>query len=60
MSALTCGGPDGSDENGGHSHDEAAESSQEGQDLGVGGGGGRQDSLEIHLPGYSSQHLQDV
>lgn len=33
---LTCGGPDSSDEDGGHGHNDAAESSQEGKDLGVG------------------------
>lgn len=60
VSSLTCGGPDGPDEDGGHSHDEAPESSQEGEDLGVGSRGGRQDSLEIDLPGYSSKHLQYI
>lgn len=55
---LTCGGPDGPDENGGHRHDQAAESSQKWEDLGVRGRGGRQDSLEVHLPGDPSQHLQ--
>lgn len=60
VSSLTCGGPDGPDENGGHGHDEAPESGQEGEDLGVVGRGGGQDSLEIHLPGYSSKHLQHI
>lgn len=56
-SSLTCGSPNGSDENGGHSHDEAPKSSQEREDLCVGGWGGRQDSLKIHLPRYTSKHL---
>ena len=60
VGSLTCGGTDGADEDGGHSHDEAAEGGQEGQDLGVGSGGGRQHSLEIHLPGDSSKHLQHI
>lgn len=57
MHQLTCGGPNSSDQDGGYGHNDAAEGSQEGKDLGIGSWRGRKHPLKIDLPGNSPQHL---
>lgn len=55
---FTCGCPYSSYEDRGNGHDQAAKSSYEGKDLGVGSWRGRKNPLKIDLPGNPPQHLE--
>lgn len=55
---FTSGGPYGSYEDRGHSHDQAAKGGEERKDLGVGSWRSRKNPLKIDLPGNPPQDLE--
>lgn len=58
LCVFTSGSPNGSNQDRGDGHDQAAEGGQERENLSVGSWRGRKNPLKIDLPGNPPQHLE--